>query len=180
MKRKNNLLKNILSIGLIVLLIGALGSVFNIDLFDSNKENSNNNQETQEERIAVPNTGYVNKVYFNNNLSDVEIQNILSKLTYIDTPFTEYQICPLLCTSSGSYIIFVSNVNGIYYINYSDNFTTANPTYSSIYNSALGDFNFSEVLINDEIVSTFMNLNSGLENDKLIDLFYTHSSELIK
>lgn len=138
---------------------------------------------------VVPNTGYVENVYFNTDLSVEEVVNILSvdNLTYIggEGMDTDRIYC-VLSNSDGSMQIAINNTKdaGVFiaYIlgeNYGVIFDENNSLGADIYgwNTNLSNpFNFGT-----EVLSELDGENVGVENDKLTSLFsitpFTKSEE---
>ena len=130
---------------------------------------------------AVPNTGYVENVYFNTNLSADEVYNILSKLTYIETPFLTYPVYPILFANDGNPVMFVAKYIGsvsnlTYYDIYLSTDITNPETAVKILNMdspndiLIVEFNNTEYTINKEVINNFNGLPIGFQNDLISSL----------
>ena len=129
----------------------------------------------------VPNTGYVDKVYFNTNLNFDEVVKILDELTYVsledsNPPVDSYFV---LCSSNeeGEYIFIDKFSDGNYSIgNASDNiFATEEIPYGDSKYIGWNPFIPNSIVINSEVANAdlYSNIPAGLENDKLASLFST-------
>lgn len=123
---------------------------------------------------VVPNTGTIEKLYFNGNLSVEEVVSILSTLTYIETPFLQYPLYPILFSSDGTPVVFAVKDNSNYEINIA--YDLANQVFDRIflsYDSNDGNkagFHKTECEINKSVISEYSGLPIGFENSKLSGL----------
>lgn len=120
--------------------------------------------------VTVPNNNHIENVYFNTKLDDSEIISILSQVTYIQTPFLDYPLYPILCTESGSpVVIAVKLSNTEYEIDIITDIV--NETYERIYSSYLINgvkgFYKNNYKINAVAINNYNGLEVGVENDKL-------------
>lgn len=131
---------------------------------------------------AVPNTGYVEKVYFNTSLSVDEVVNLLSKLTYTNSEFAPMPAYGLINKHywvNNEWVDLVLAVfkfddlnygimdfdNGIVYFS-----TTIMPDSPFTFVGWKTDFN-GEIVIEGDVENQLQDIPFGLENDKLTDLF---------
>ena len=133
----------------------------------------------------VPNSGYVDMVYYNYNLTIEETNNILSQLTYIQTPLHQKPISGLLLTENEMGIIAVDWGDGYEFL-YLPNLTgTAWVTLfnsSATTNTSLDGWNsFEETeeayrllgTFEANVLSNYNGIPIGTENDKITSLFST-------
>lgn len=186
---------------LFILIFGIIGKSLNFEVSDEKDEPNSDDpivnpgdiigpgtdNPSVESRIAVPNSGYVNKIYFDTSLSVDEVVEILDKLTYVSLEESEPPVDTyfVLCTSNDEEAIYIDKFSDGNYC-----LSTYNETIFVTYELAYGDSEFigwnpfipNSIVINSEVVNVdlYSNIPVGLENDKLIDLFYTYPSELIK
>lgn len=130
---------------------------------------------------AVPNSGNVEKVYFNTALSADEIINLIKDLTYIE-------ISGL--TDRGNIILATSDYSLAIAIVYHDTSTGNSSTTFSMYvvNPAVGDlidtivyydstnglnWEFNEYSINSEVINDLMGMPVGVENELIKNLVST-------
>lgn len=139
--------------------------------------------ETLSSKAPVPNTGFVDKVYFNTSLSDDEIKNMLSTLSYGDSG----EPTILLMTSSMSKFIMVAKVGDGYAIGYGQEqmLWCDEVAFESVKDqlglTSSGWQNFTNPIeVNEEVISESEALGFpaliGSQNDKLVDLFYVVGS----
>ena len=143
---------------------------------------------------VVPNSGYVEKVYFNNKLSADEVYNILSQLTYIETPFLTYPVYPILFANDGNPVMFVAKyIGSVSNLTYYDIFLSTditNPeTAVTILNMdssndiLIVEFNNTEYTINKEVINDYSGLPIGIQNDLISSLVsstpFTQSQQTI-
>lgn len=180
---------------LFILIFGIIGKSLDFDELDKNDDpNSDDpivnpgdiigpgtNNPSVESRIAVPNSGYVNKVYFDTSLSVEEVKSLfLDNAPSIAPSEINSYMYYLSIFSNGGLMILEDE--GYYAIGYQGMEGGVNIYWSDGYNGLVGwneDFDGS-LTINDTLVNEMDGLPSGIYNDKLIDLFYTYPSELIK
>lgn len=121
---------------------------------------------------TVPNSGYIEKVYFNTSLSIEEVVNELEKLTYVLTPFLSHPVSPLLFSENGSPVIFAVKGEyrgGIFYeINYSTDII--NRVYEKVFSDSVG-WKKDLCIINSSVIDIFSEIPVGTENDKISSLF---------
>lgn len=129
---------------------------------------------------AVPNSGYVDKVYFNDKLSVEEIVNILSKLTYIQTPLVEEPICPVLFANDTSPAMFVNTwvedgitLYGFYIVPNINDQSTAQKVWDVYINTEISKFvfNITEYIVGKEVINNLNGLPVGTQNNLLTELF---------
>lgn len=123
----------------------------------------------------VPNTGTINKVYFNTKLSADEVKSILANLTYVSNSYLDYPISILLASSTGNPVIFAVKGSDAYDIVYATDITDSN-TQQTIFTTMISNevgWKISKLDINAEVVSEFNGLSVGSENSKLNLLFAT-------
>ena len=140
------------------------------------------------EDIPVPNTGYIDKVYFNTSMSNEEVINMLKGLTYVDLGYG-VPMCPLLANESLDKIFFATTDNGLgWHIAYTTSLSTDDmilifnsygtepapePEWPTCWNP---DINYDEIgVINGNVLSNFSGFDIGTDNDKLSSIFYTTS-----
>ena len=128
----------------------------------------------------VPNSGYVDKVYFNTNLNFDEVVKILDKLTYVSLEESEPPVDTyfVLCTSNDEEAIFIDKFSDGNYC-----LSTYNEAIFVTYELPYGDSEFigwnpfipNSIVINSEVANAdlYSNIPAGLENDKLASLFST-------
>lgn len=186
MKRKNNFIANIANILLIVFLIGALGSILDIDFLKRKDEGPVHQEQTQETRIAVPTSGYVNNIYFNSELTKDEVEEILSSLPFMPIDGIEVfnSEIPLVIDSTITTILFVQktlNEDGIYVYNifYSSVLEDIEIVIFNSENGWISDFDYM-IRFNTENFVSLALTEFGFEsqNDKIKNLVYTYNSEL--
>lgn len=177
---------------LFILIFGIIGKSLDFDMLEKNDDpNSDDpivnpggiigpgtNKPSVESRIAVPNTGYVNKVYVDTSLSVDEVVSLLGELTLNLGGVVE----TLLMTEDSSINILVQYVDGVWAI--------ADPQNQNFYfySQMVEDRNFVgwnpnityPIVVNSNVLNEMEGKGLGTQNDKLIDLFYTYPSELIK
>ena len=121
---------------------------------------------------TVPNTGTVENVYFNTNLTNKEIDKLLSELDYVDMEgmLTNF----LLCSSNGEVVVYAVKVisDGIV-IGYSIT-AVSGAVIGTIFSSdgGWGEFNNPSV-INSEVLSEMEGTPIGTQNELLSSLFST-------
>ena len=117
----------------------------------------------------VPNTGYVENVYFNTALSIEEVENYLSKLSYIKTDFAKNKVSPLLCSTQPNIIIFALVLEtGNHLICTAEDLTNGN--YEIIYDYGNG-FKIDVLNINNNLTSELLTIPIGTQNNLLSSLF---------
>ena len=133
---------------------------------------------------VVPNTGYVNKIYFNDKLSANEVYNILSQLTYIETPFLTDSVYPILFANDGNPVMFVAkHIGDVSNLTYYDIYLTTDITNPEIAvrilnmnypnNILIVEFNHTECKVNKEVINDYSGLLIGTENNILSQLVST-------
>lgn len=122
---------------------------------------------------AVPNSGTVNTVYFNTELTEPEIRKILDSLTYVNTPFLSIPIYPVLFSSDGTPVIFIgkSNHGTEYEITVATDIT--NQVYEYIYHTSENVFYKSNYSINKTVLSSYSGINVGNLNNLLTNIIST-------
>lgn len=133
----------------------------------------------------VPNTGFVDKVYFNTNLSESEVETILSTLTYSGQEELEQKYILVAGTVENptyGFIVVASPQIGIYAIgDMTQKAIWANQVAVDYLGAEFGvttagwQAGFTNPIeINSEVISEVpeANILIGNENDKLVDLFY--------
>ena len=138
-------------------------------------------QDKEYNGTAVPNDAYVEKVYFNKSLNVNQITNILSSLTYYQTPFLEYPINPILFANDGSQIIFVakSELDGKQLHTIYATTDITNPEKANVVlNTGLSNgelviirFDITEYEVNKSVINDYSGIPIGTENSKLTNLF---------
>lgn len=134
---------------------------------------------------VVPNTGYVEKVYFNTSLSNEEVVAELEKLTYIETGLNAIGNSLLLDQSYSKLITVLKNDNLLTIKNFTD-MTTYFTTVDDGGGFVGWNPNFSgEIEINSEVLNDMNGTPFGAENDKITNLFSatpfgSGSSEVVK
>lgn len=123
----------------------------------------------------VPNSGYIEKVYFNTSLSNEQARDLLKELTYNITPFLAgVPISPLLFASDGNPVIFAQHLNGGYAIVVATDIVNQVFEYAFIYDEGnsqgTNGFEMSEYTVNKEVIAEYSGLSVGTENDKLTQL----------
>lgn len=184
---------------LFILIFGIIGKSLDFDVLDKNDDPNSDDPIVNpgdiigpgtdtpvvESRIAVPNSGYVNKVYFDTSLSVDEVESIFEIIEY---NLNDVIYASLFSSNDESHFVqlikqddFVAIVDAI----------SEGIVFSNKINSDMGvDFigwrsDYTGVIeFNDMTLSTMVDgetsFEIGYQNDKLIDLFYTYPSELIK
>lgn len=128
---------------------------------------------------VVPNTGYVEKVYFNTALSVEEVVSILSQLTY-NAGYREY----LLVTNEGDeyvtlYCQYKNNIYSIHSRMKKNGVSETNVLFTSTdNNNGFTGWNPNityPIIVNDtaEPIDTEEGISQGTQNDKLINLIST-------
>lgn len=126
---------------------------------------------------TVNNTGTVSTVYFNDKLSLFETTSLLMKLDYVDTPFLDYPIAPLLFSSSGSPVIFAVQTDDGYEINVSTDITNGE------FDRVFINYEFQDVVgwhmnsynINSTVISNYQGISVGSQNELISNLFSSTS-----
>lgn len=139
---------------------------------------------------AVPNTGYVEKVYFNNNLSDDEIENILKDLSlsgggsFNGNPFMYYYVLQSLrqeSTSDGVSIEIHKFENGAYSISLrhydSSVLLWCNNKYLSSIDETAMYFKKEYINIYSNVIDYEGSTPVGFENEYISQLFSLTSFE---
>ena len=128
---------------------------------------------------AVPNSGTVENVYFNTNLTNKEIDKLLSELDYVDMEgmLTNF----LLCSSNGEVVVYAVKVisDGIV-IGYGIT-AVSGAVLGTIFSSdgGWGEFNNPSV-INSEVLSEMEGTPIGTQNELLSSLFSTTPFEYVE
>ena len=127
---------------------------------------------------AVPNSGYVDTVYFNTEINENDIQNLIDTLPLYQTPFFDYPVYPLLFSSDFEFGIMLSVVDDdlygkIYMIAYANAIT--NKTTILYYKTDNSEQLYTpltteELEIHKEVIAEYSGLPIGTENDKLANL----------
>lgn len=123
-------------------------------------------------KTAVPNSGYVDKVYFNTKLSAEEVDSYLSKLTYVD--FDGMLVNVLFTNATGTNILLVFNDGVKYEIFHATSIDGSG--YTQIYYTDKG-WLLDKFEINDTGASELMGLSIGSQNDLIKDLVYVQSEK---
>lgn len=117
---------------------------------------------------AVPNTGYVEKVYINTNLSAEEVISIIesANLLFVDNGYA------VIADNIDAYI-FILNNNGIYSIYSITNDDSGNNEIIFDGNTWLNEekFNYNPLVINNNVVSELGGMSVGNQNEALSSLF---------
>lgn len=130
---------------------------------------------------AVPNSGTVEKLYINPNLSIYEVLAILKQLNYTVTPFTETPMNIVLASNDGTKILFITkeyDSESLSYYNFIMHDMTTDKTSllgQLIYNANEESENVygwnKEIYdIDKEVVNEYYGFSIGQENDKLSSL----------
>ena len=129
---------------------------------------------------TVPNTGFVEKVYFDTNLSDEEIEAILSQLNYPTE--TEYGLAEsiLYCVNDEGFLINIISNNGGYAIGDQNfNIFWINQIGADLFSEAFGVTivpgwqNFENpIVVNGAVFSGDDTMPIGSQNELIKDLFY--------
>ena len=149
--------------------------LFSSEPFKKAKENILYRVSGEASGTIVPNTGYVDKVYFNTGLNVEEVVSILSKLIYTQTPFLYYPLYPILFSSDGTPVVFAVNINGNYGINISydlqsqDNYERIFLSYDSGDGNKAGWYK-TECDINKSVISEYSGLPIGFSNQTISQL----------
>lgn len=136
-------------------------------------------QDKEYNGTAVPNSGYVEKVYFNTSLNIDELIDIFSNLTYYQTPFLDNPLYPILFTTSGRVIFIEKSSSGNYTIINAGNVvdqTSGTIIFASKINNGkieIASFDISECNINENVINEYSGLPIGAENSKLKSLVST-------
>ena len=118
-------------------------------------------------KIAVPNSGYVEKVYFNTNLTKDEVVNILSKLSFISVGSTD----AYWALDSETTTILITRQYGVYKIT-----VTVGTTDTILFKSDTGGWKTNAVLklnplyINETVNSSLSGYSVGAYNSKIANL----------
>ena len=130
--------------------------------------------------IQVPNTGYVETIYFNDNLEPKEILNLFSQLTYIETPFISDPIYPILFSSDGSQVLFIlkgQNSDGdIYYEIYDNNIADSSTAKRLLYlytKDLTLEIDYPVYGILQSVINEYNGLAIGTQNDILSSFIAT-------
>jgi len=129
----------------------------------------------------VPNTGYVEKVYFNDKLSAEEVYNILSQLTYVEIPISDALVYPILFANDGNPVVFITksigDVSGFTYYNiFSATDITNSETAINVLridypnDILIVEFNYTEYTINKEVINDYSGLSVGTQNNLISSL----------
>ena len=122
---------------------------------------------------TVPNTGYVEKIYFNIQMSVDEVVNELKKLTYI-LQDDGFNMAGLFSTVSGK-AIAVLHADGHYFIQSSIGMLfqtiTQNASFTGWNPDIISMFPDGGVLIQEQATNEMEGYQLGSENDKISSLF---------
>lgn len=128
--------------------------------------------------VVVPNSGYVEKIYFNTSLQAEKIKEILDGLTYVQTSFVEDPVYGIVFANDGSPIIFIEKYDSGNYAIIGARDITDPSTAQLIFSSSITNgkfeiniFDISEYSINKEVINDFNGFSIGNENEKAVDLF---------
>lgn len=133
-----------------------------------------NNLVCAQSETTVPNEGSVEIIHFNTTLAVEEVINLLSSLSYIQTPFLNFPIYPLLVSDDHQLAVFAvkvtENSETIYEIDVATDI--ANKTYKRIFCSTgtTSGFHMSNYAINKIVTNTFEGFSVGVENSQLVNL----------
>lgn len=172
MKRK----KTNKNLFVIVIILASLLSLNGLTKIIKENNLFNTSEELSDEVVnaSVPNSGYVEKVYFNTNLSNEEISVILSQLTYIEgVDFCAYYV---LFTSNKSLFINSINHNEAFQIIYADSTLGSDGIivlYDTLRKDGWQEFE-NPIIISDELGNENYDGVFGNENDKIKSLISTN------
>lgn len=125
-----------------------------------------------EEGTIVPNTGVVEKVYFNTNLSTTEVKNIMNTLTYNYSNVFEHVLYNNASNSNDKIVINLAYTQGVYVImdNKGNIYFNTNPDADVNFVGWNPEFN-GIITINSEVVDVYDGTSVGTQNDKITSLF---------
>ena len=133
----------------------------------------------------VPNSGYVEKLYFNTNLPIDEVMELLASLPYVLTPFLGFPLYPILFSNSGSPVIFVvkvemSDAMTRYEIQYATDIVNqvSEVIFAGIDSEGAGPlplldgkfWSMSECETNCDVISNYSGINVGANNEVISKL----------
>ena len=149
--------------------------------------------ETLPGKAPVPNTGFVDKVYFNTDLSDGEVEAILSTLTYSGQEELEQKYILIAGTdenTTNGFVVLANPQVGLYAIgDITQKAIWANQVAVDNLGTEFGvttagwQAGFTNpIKINSDVISEIPNANIiiGNENNKLADLFYVVDSSKVE
>lgn len=182
---------------LFILIFGIIGKSLDFDELDKNDDPNSDDPIVNpgdiigpgtdtpvvESRIAVPTSEYVNNIYFNNELTNEEIMDIMISVDYAHLDADTY-VCPFFVSSDNSFMLSfvrVGDENFVYSIIYAEFTSTVEIV---LFNSLSGWSENFDFIYN---VNDFNNLmlvkdvyNFKIYNDEIKKLVYTYPSELVK
>lgn len=144
---------------------------------------------------VVPNSGYVDKVYFNTDLSYEILLEYFTKLSYIETPFTSAPLCILLVNEDLTKCIAISQeFTGYHFSLVLTNLVTNENNFIGHYGGEIlgGDYSFfnlpeesgsalgpdNYISIESNVLSEYSGLSIGNQNEIISDLFYVEREDV--
>lgn len=124
------------------------------------------------EGTVVPNTGTVEKVYLNTNLSIDEVKNIIGSLTYNSSNVFEHVLYNNASNNNDKIVINLGYSQGFYFImDYKGNiYFNTNPDADLDFIGWNPEFN-GVITINSEVADVYDGTPVGTQNDKITSLF---------
>lgn len=161
---------------------GVIFGADNHEIVEEVKDEVFNKKESNRRYIqpgtSVPTSGYVEKLYFNTSLSTSEVVTILSKLTYTQTPLFQAPLVPVLFAQDGNPIIFIGHTSyshaESYFITIVTDMNNMQFVNAFDYNNGTDDgWKLNEYNINKNVISEYMGLSIGTQNELIINLVST-------
>ena len=132
-------------------------------------ENELNGYESESEPTVVPNSGMVEKAYFNTALSNEEISDICSQLTFYD--FNGINVYPIFSNNVGNNVLFIVQNMSVFELHWTNDITDVfSSTLIITTGNAETDWIFNEWSLNDNGVNSLQGLPIGTQNELIKNL----------
>lgn len=129
-------------------------------------------------KSAVPNSGYVDKVYFNTSLSVEEVNNVINNANLYWLDFGDFKAYYVCSNSTSAKAIAIMNLNGIYFIQVMME-NDLNPIFNAETDGWQSDVlsTYNPYVINDSLINEMQGVSIGSQNDLIKDLVYVQSEK---